>query len=121
MLRRDLFSALVEVRGRRLRCEGIQPEVVELLWKHGDRQGCRLFFIDLQIQLGERIEALKLHIALQRRQTLDGCANEAVFKRLSERESIFYQRPVDSGPRSESFNSNNVTIPVSGPRDDVLQ
>src|SRR5271170_4448343 len=117
MLRGDLLSTLVQVWSRGLWCEGIQSEVVELLRENRDRQGCRLSFIDHQIQLSERIEALELRVALQRRQTLNRRADVAVFERLREGQSIFYERPGNRGPRSESLDTDYVTIAVSGSRD----
>src|SRR5208337_363830 len=110
----------MEVRGGGLRGKSIQSEVVKLLGENGEGYRCRLGFINLEIQLAEGIKALKLHVALKRRKAFDGCANEAVFKRLSERQSIFNDRPGKGGPGSESFDSNNMTIPVSGPWNQVL-
>lgn len=53
MLRRDLVSALVQVRRRRLRSKGIQSKIVEFLRENGNRESRGVSFVDVQIELPE--------------------------------------------------------------------
>src|ERR1700722_6341953 len=120
VLRRNLISTLVQVCGRWLWIESIQPKVVKLLRKDGNRESRSLPVANLQIELAERIKALERCVALQRWQTLDWRANEAIFQRLGEREPVFYQRPSDGGAWRESSNANNVPIAAAGARSKIL-
>src|SRR3984957_17539550 len=102
VLRGNLISSLVQVCGRWLWVERIQPKVVKLLWEDGNRQSCSLSVANLQIELAERIKAFECCVTLQWRQTLDRRSDEAIFQRLSECEPVFYQRPGDGHAWRES-------------------
>src|SRR5262245_39075820 len=110
MLPGNLISATMQVWRRRLRSKSVESKIVELFRKDGNRQSCGLFVVDLEIELTERVEALELRVALKRGETLDRCANEAIFKRLSKRDFVLHERPSKSDPRRESSNSNHVTV-----------
>src|SRR5580658_273023 len=120
VLRGNLVSALMQVCGRWLWIERIQPEVVKLLREYCNRQSGGLSAANLQIELAERIKALECCVTLQRRQTFDRRTDEAVFQRLGKREPVFYQRPGDRGAWCEPSNANNVPIAVPRARNKIL-
>src|SRR5271166_1031432 len=120
MLQGDLLPTLVQVRRGGLRGKSIQAQIIELFGKHGEGKRGGLFFADLEIHLAERIETLQSHVAAQRRETIDRSADEAVFEGLGERDAIVQQGAGKGRSWGEGFYANDVAIPVSSPRNQVL-
>ena len=73
MLSINLVAALMIVRRRGLRREGIQPHVLQLLRIDGNRDSRSLLGIDIEIELRVRVEAFQLLVPLQRGKAIHRC------------------------------------------------
>src|SRR6185369_7935042 len=79
-----------------------------------------MFRINVPIHLRKRIETLETRVALVGWQTLDGGANEPIFKRLHEPQFVCLQWTTDCQPRSERFDSHPFVTTPTKSREEVL-
>src|SRR4030095_14093165 len=76
--------------------------------------------VDLPVQPCEGVEALQTRISLQRRQTLDGCANETILERLEQIYFLLQQGSSDGESRCKGFDTDELTVAASHAREEVL-
>src|SRR4030095_7069857 len=86
MLRIHLVAALVVIRRGQLGREGVESQVLKLLWIEAKRDRGSLFGGQVQFELRIRVDRLQRGVALRRWKTVYGCAYEAIFHRLRESE-----------------------------------
>ena len=120
MLQGSHVSTLMQIRGRRLGSEGIQPEIIQLLGIKRESRCHRLPRIQVHVRLGEPGQPFELHVSIERRKAVDRRSNKSILERFGEGNLILDDGAGKGGARRCGFNSDDIAVAVAQPRQEIL-